>query len=123
MWPSVEKQQEQGPRGDPVHERKHQLRQFAEAKHLVWKSWIGNEVFDLVDCGNSSEELCDRTMGTYHQDRQARQLPQGEGHVGTARFPRQAEGLPTNRFSSFHKTRSSDGLPNGSQQKLGSFPH
>ena len=24
-------------------------KQFAEAKHLEWKSWIDNEVFDLVD--------------------------------------------------------------------------
>ena len=38
VWQPVEKQQKQGPRGDP-----------AEAKHLEWKSWIDNEVFDLVD--------------------------------------------------------------------------
>ena len=24
-------------------------KQFAEAKHIEWKSWIDNEVFDLVD--------------------------------------------------------------------------
>ena len=60
-------------------------------------------------------------MGTYHQDRQTKQLPLGEGQMGTARFPRQAVGLPTDRFSCFHKTRISDELPDGSQQRLGSF--
>ena len=38
-------------------------KQFAEAKHLEWKSWIDNEVFDLVDPEEGqTEELCDRTM-------------------------------------------------------------
>ena len=41
--------------------------------------------------------------------------------MGTARFPRQAEGLPTDRFTCFHKTRISDELPHGSQQKLDLF--
>ena len=51
----MEKQQEQGPGGDPVHEKEASAqevrgyyKQFAEAKHLEWKSWIDNEVFDLV---------------------------------------------------------------------------
>ena len=57
-------------------------------------------------------------MGAHHQDRQAKELPQGEGQMGTARFPRQAQGLPTNRFPCFHKTRTSDELPDGSLQKL-----
>ena len=41
--------------------------------------------------------------------------------MGTAKCPRQTEGLPTDRFPCVHKTRISDELPNGSQQKLGSF--
>ena len=58
-------------------------------KSLEWKSWIDNEVFDLVDMRKfKTEEFCDRTVGTHHQDRQTRQHPQGEGWMGTARFPR-----------------------------------
>ena len=73
--------------------------QFAETKHLEWKSWIENGVFDLVDLRKvKTEELRDKTMGTHHQDRQAGQLPQDESQMGTARFPKQAEGLPTDRF-------------------------
>ena len=37
-------------------------------------------------------------MGAHHRDRQAGQLPQGKGQMGTERFPRQAEGLLTDRF-------------------------
>ena len=38
------------------------------------------------------------------------------------RFPRKAERVPTDWFPCFHKTRISDELPNGSQQRMGSFP-
>ena len=101
-----------------------QTRDMLEAKHLEWKSWIDNEVFDLVDLRKvKPEELCGPTMGTHQQDRHARQLPLGKGQMGTARFPRQAEGLPTDRFPCFHKSRISDELPDGRQQKLGSFSH
>ena len=62
-------------------------------------------------------------MGAHHQDRQAKQLPQDEDKLGIARFPRQEEGLTTNGFSCFHKTRISDELPDGSQQSFGSFAH
>ena len=41
VWPPVEKQQEQGPRGGYYN-------QFAEAKHLEYKSWVDNEFFDLM---------------------------------------------------------------------------
>ena len=99
-------------------------KQLAEAKNLKWKSWIDNEVSDLVDLRKvKPKNYVTGRLGTHHPGRQARQLPQGEGQMGTERFPRQAEGLPSDRFSCFHKTRISDELQNGSQQKLGSFPH
>ena len=51
VWPLAEKQQEQEPRWDLVHEKKHEVRKFevAEAKHLEYKSRVDNEVFDLID--------------------------------------------------------------------------
>ena len=55
----MEKLQEQEPRRNPAHEKKRQPRkyedttkQFAQAKHLEWKSRIDNEVFDFVDMRN-----------------------------------------------------------------------
>ena len=41
----------------------------------------------------------------------------------TGRFPRQAQGLPPDRFPCFHNTRISDELPSGSQQKLEHLSH
>ena len=103
VWPPVEKQQEQGPRGDPVHERKHQLRKYEDTTSSllkrVEKSWIDNEVFDLVDLRKVKPKnyVTGRWVLTIKTDK-AGQLPQGDGQMGTARFPRQAEGLSTNRF-------------------------
>ena len=107
----------------PAKEVRRYHNQFAEAKHLEWKSWIDNEVFDVVDMRKFKPKNCviGRWVVTIKTDN-TRQLPQGEGKMGTARFPRETEGLPTDRFSCVHKTRISDELPYGSQQKLGSFP-
>ena len=56
VWLPAEGQQEQEPKWDLVHERKHQLKkywryyeQFSEAKHPEYRSWVDNEVFDLMD--------------------------------------------------------------------------
>ena len=56
VWRSAERQQEIKQKGDPVHERTPQpkevrgyYKQFAEAKHLEYKSWFDDEVFALVD--------------------------------------------------------------------------
>ena len=99
-------------------------KQFAEAKHLEWKSWIDNEVFDLVDMRKFKPKnyVTGRWVLAIKTDKHGNFL-RAKGQVGTERFERQAEGLPTDRFPCFHKTRISDELPNGSQQKLGSFPH
>ena len=44
-------------------------KQFAQSKHLEWKSRIDNEVFDLVDKREvQTEEFCDPMMGTSHQE-------------------------------------------------------
>ena len=43
--------------------------------------------------------------------------------MGIERFPGQTEGISADGFPCFHKTRISDDLPNGSQQKLDHFFH
>ena len=43
-------------------------KQFAEAKHLEYKSWVDHEVFDHRHEEEEAEKLCDRTMGAHHQD-------------------------------------------------------
>ena len=52
----VEKQQEQGPRGDPVHERKHQLMKYEDTRSSLLKRNISSgslgltmRFFDFVD--------------------------------------------------------------------------
>ena len=108
MW---RKPQEQEPRGDPVNEKKRQPRKyedttssFAEAEHLEWKSWIDNEVFDLVDMRKFKPKYyVTGTMGTHHQDRQTMQLPQGEGQE--LRGFQDKQKLPTDRFSCVHEAR------------------
>ena len=89
-------------------------KQVAEAKHLEWKSWIDNDVFDLVDIRKFKPEnnVTGRWELTIKTDK-TRKLPQGEGQMG--KFPRHTERLPTDRFSCVHKTRNSDELPNDSQ--------
>ena len=55
-WPSVKKPQERESRRNPVHEKKRHAQetrgyyeQFVGGKHIEWKSWIDNDVFDLTD--------------------------------------------------------------------------
>ena len=58
-------------------------KQFARAKRLEWKSWIDNEVFDFVDLRKfKTDEFRNRLMGTNHEKRQARQIPQGKSEDG-----------------------------------------
>ena len=61
-------------------------------------------------------------MGTYNQDRQARQSPQSQGQMGTKLFPRQTKRQLTNWFTCFHNTWISNELPHGSQTGMESFP-
>ena len=96
-------------------------KQFAEAKHLEWKSWIENEVFDLVDLRKFKPKnyVTSRWVLTIKKRQAA--TPQGKSKMGTERIPRQTKGLPADRFSSFYWTWISDELPSGSEQKLGIF--
>ena len=57
-------------------------KQFAEAKHLEWKVWIDNDVFDLVDMRmfKPKNYVAGRWVLTIKTDKQ--------GQMGTARFPR-----------------------------------
>ena len=59
--------------------------QFAEAKHLEYKSWVESQ----------TEKLCDWKMGAHNQDGQTRYLPQSKSNMDTERFPRQTEGIST----------------------------
>ena len=39
-------------------------KQFAEAKHLEYKSWVGNDFFDLIDMRKvQAEKLCEPDDG------------------------------------------------------------
>ena len=112
-----------------MHEKKHQLRmyedttkQFAEANHLEYKSWVDNEVFDLIDVRKVKPKnyVTGRWVLTIKTDKQG-QLLQGKGQMGTERFPGQAEGLPKDRFPCFHKTKISDEFPDGKPANDGIF--
>ena len=90
VWPPVEKQQEQGPRWDLVHEKKHQLRKYEDITNSLLKrtSWVQILGWQWGFWSHwreegQTEELCDRTMGAHHQDWQAGQLLQGKGQMGT----------------------------------------
>ena len=59
VWPLVEKQQEQGPRGDSVHVKKHQLRRYEDTTSSLVKRntssrnpGLTKRLFDLVDLRN-----------------------------------------------------------------------
>ena len=58
-------------------------KQFAGAKHFEWKSCIDNEVFDFVDLRVQAEELRNRSMGTYHKNRQAGATSSGQRRDGS----------------------------------------
>ena len=53
-------------------------KQFAEAKHLEWKSWIDSEVFDLVELTEVKPKnyVTGRWVPTI---KTVKQLPQGKG--------------------------------------------
>ena len=127
-WPLEERQQEQGPRFDPVARKEASVqevrgyyKQFAEATHHEHKSWVDKEVFDLVDMRKVKPRnyVSERWVLTIETDKQTNFF-KGKNQIGIKRVPGQAEGLPTNFF---HKTWISDELPNGSQQELEHFSH
>ena len=92
---------------------------FSEAKHLEYRSWVDNEVFDLTDLRKAKPQnyVTGRWVLTIKTDKQGDFL-QGKSQMGTERFPGQTEGISTDGFPCIHNTQISDELPNGRQQKL-----
>ena len=99
-------------------------KQFAEAKHLVYRSWVDNEVFDLIDLRKVKPKnyVTGRWVLTIKTDKQSNFIKAKVRWVLRG-FPRQTEGKSRDRFSCVHKTRISDDSPNGSQLELEHFSH
>ena len=70
-------------------------KQFAEAQHLEYRSWVHDKVFDLVDLRkfNPKNYVCNSTIGAHYQDRHARQLLQAKVRL-VKEDSGQAEGVP-----------------------------
>ena len=96
--PPVEKQQEQARarKEASAQEVGGYYKQFAEAKHLESKSWIDNEVFDLVDLRKfkTKNYVTGRSVLTSKTDKQGNFL--------------RTKGRWVNRFPCFKKARISD---------------
>ena len=90
-------------------------KQFVEAKHVEYKSWVDNEVFDLVDL----RKVKPRNFVTGRWVLTIKTEKQGKRKMGTEGLPRKTQGISADGFACFHKTRISDEAPNGSQQKIG----
>ena len=99
-------------------------KQFAEATHIEWKSWIANEVSDLVDMRKVEPKnyVTGQWVLTIKTNKQGNFLRAKVRWVRRGCQDKQKD-LPSFRFACFHKTRILDELPDCSQQKLGSFPH
>ena len=84
-------------------------KQFAEAKHLEYRSWVDNEVFDLIDSRKvkPGNYVTGRWVLTIKTDKQGNFLNSKARWV----------------LRGFPETLISDELPNGSQQKLEHFSH
>ena len=96
-------------------------KQFAEAKHLEYRSWVDNEVFDLAYPAKVKPRnyVTGRWVLTMKTEKQGNFLKAKA--MGIERFPRQTDGMSTHRVPCFHKTWISDELPNGSQQEVKPF--
>ena len=96
-------------------------KQFAGAKHLEWKSWIDNGVFDLVDWRKFKPKnyATGRCVLTIKTDKEGNFLRTKARWVLRGFQDKQKGYLQTDSPAS----TNSDELPDGSQQKLGSFPH
>ena len=77
----------------------------ARAKHLEWKSWIDNEVFDLVDLRRFKPKnyVTGRWVLAIETNKQGNFL-RAKGEMGIERIPGQTKGLPPDRFSCDLKT-------------------
>ena len=129
-WQPVEKPQEQGPRGDPVHERKHHFRTYEDTTNSLLKRHILSthpvvdiEVFDLIDKRKvkPTNYVTGRWVPTIKTDKQDNFLSAKARWELRAFQDKQKDHQQTDPC--FHKTRISEELPDGSQQRLGSFSH
>ena len=70
--------------------------QFAEAKHLEYRSWVDNEVFDLIDMRKVKPRISPtgRWVLTI-KNGQTRQVPQSKGQMGIEKIPRRTERILT----------------------------
>ena len=93
--------------------------QFADAKHLEYKSLVDNEVFDLVDLRKVKPRnyVTGRWVLTIMTDKQGNFF-QGKGKMGIERFQDKQKEYQQTDSPAFHKTWISDQLPNGNQQEV-----
>ena len=92
-------------------------KQFAGAKHLECRSWVDNEVFDLIDM----RKVKPRNYGTGRWLLTMKTDKQGNFLRAKARWV--LRGFPDKQKECFRKTRISDELPNGSQSRMESFSY
>ena len=98
--------------------------QFARAKHLEWKSWIDNEVFDLVDLRKfkPNNHVTSRLVLTITTVKQGNFLRAKARWVLRGFQDKQMDYLQTDS-PVYTGLEFRNELPDGSQHKLGSFPH
>ena len=72
-------------------------KQFAEAKHLAYRSWVDNKVFDIIDLRKVTPRnyVTGRWSTCYQTDKQGNFL-RAKGQMGIKRFPRQTKRQLTN---------------------------
>ena len=95
-------------------------RQFAEAGHLEWKTWIDNQVFDLVHLRNVQPKNCVTRRWVLTSRATSKATSSGRRPEWVLRGFQDKQ---KDQFSCIHNTCISDELQDGSQQKLGSVPH
>ena len=85
-------------------------KQFAAAKHLEWKSWIDNEIFDLVDCDLQGRKINFRKSKTLvgrRRDRRSRTLPLTCPNVNDNKNQKKKKNKKKNRQSTNKKEKPS----------------
>ena len=97
-----------------ISSRSTRYKQFAEAKHLEYRSWVDNEVFDLIDLRKvrSKNYVTGRWVLTIKTDKQGNFLKAKARWVLRGFQDKQKDYKQTDS-----PARISDELPKGSQQK------
>ena len=99
-------------------------KQFAEAKYLEYKSWIDNEVLDLIDMRKlkPKNNVTGRWVLTIKTDKQGNFLKPKDRWVLRGFQNKQKNYQQTDSPASTRPGFRNE-LPDGSQQRLGSFSH